>query len=96
MAKAIYLLNILQKLFETRNEIVFNQKIEIAGVALKVPIPKERNEVIEVTVIALPASSSVKAILFSGSRLRFVSCHAPKDARGITVEIKLRSIPSIT
>lgn len=35
------------------------QNIEIAGVELNVPIPKERIEVREVTEMALPASSSV-------------------------------------
>ncbi len=42
------------------------QKMEMAGVELNVPMPKETNEVMEVTEMALPASSRDKAILLPG------------------------------
>lgn len=51
--------------------------MEMAGVAEKVPMPKERKEVKEVTVIAEPASSKLRAILRSGHWFRLVSCQAP-------------------
>ena len=53
------------------------QKIEMAGVVLKVPMPKLMTEVKDVTEMAEPASSSANAIRFSGGKFRFVSCHAP-------------------
>jgi hypothetical protein len=42
-----------------------------------VPMPKERKEVNEVTVIAEPASSRLSAILRSAHWFRLVSCQAP-------------------
>jgi hypothetical protein len=75
--------------------------MEIAGVALSVPIPNERAVVMEVKVIAEPASSIDRAILFSGLRLRFVSCHAPLIMYNTRVQQQnnislLVHIPSIT
>jgi hypothetical protein len=42
------------------------QNIDIAGVVLSAPMPNERIDVIDVTVIALPASCSVAASRRSG------------------------------